>query len=307
METSKQIRAAIKIQKMCRMIRFRVLRYKSATVIQSKYRAYVQYRIYGNVIREWREYKACCDFGGEICENENNGNYNYEFENENETENKKYELERQIEKIDMDDSFKWDGDYIPEAEELDRNPVENTGNFFGANESFTADFTFSDEKCHDSIVENGHISVQPDIPHDNTENLEITDVSIEESTLLDASVGGCVRSVGQAECSMSQECSFFDLATHFAMASNLENVNESDDEKTCVHLEFDADTCPIKEKKNTTGIIHAMPLNNYDTEIHRNRCVLAVQIISRWYISVLPKLRIQKLLLGFRRLQVMKH
>lgn len=289
---------------MCRMIRFRVLRYKSATVIQSKYRAYVQCRIYGNVIREWREYKACCDFDGEICENENNGNYNYKIENEN--ENKKYELERQIEKIDMDDSFNWDGDYIPEAEEFDWNPVENTGKDFEANKSFTADFTFSEEKCHDSVVENGHLSVQPDIPHDNTENLEITDVSMEESTLLDASVVGCVCSVGHAESSMSQECSFFDLATHFAMASSLENVNDNDNEKACVHLEFDADTSPIKEKKNTAGIIHAMPLNNSDTENHRNRCILAVQIISRWYISLIPKLRIQKLLLGFRRLQVMK-
>jgi hypothetical protein len=60
-ESSSQIRAAIKIEKYFRLYRWRCVRRQSATLIQRKYASYVQRRKYVVMIEEWREYKACCE------------------------------------------------------------------------------------------------------------------------------------------------------------------------------------------------------------------------------------------------------
>ena len=60
-ESSSQIRAAIKIEKYFRLYRWRCERRQSATLIQRKYASYVQRRKYVVMIEEWREYKACCE------------------------------------------------------------------------------------------------------------------------------------------------------------------------------------------------------------------------------------------------------
>ena len=58
-ESSSQIRAAIKIEKYFRLYRWRCARRQCATLIQRKYASYVQRRKYVVMIEEWREYKAC--------------------------------------------------------------------------------------------------------------------------------------------------------------------------------------------------------------------------------------------------------
>ena len=60
-ESSSQIRAAIKIEKYFRLYRWRCVRRQCATLIQRKYASYVQRRKYVVMIEEWREYKACCE------------------------------------------------------------------------------------------------------------------------------------------------------------------------------------------------------------------------------------------------------
>jgi hypothetical protein len=60
-ESSDQIRAAIKIQKMLRLKKFRTARHRSAVLIQRRFATYAQQRKYGMIIREWRAYKSCCD------------------------------------------------------------------------------------------------------------------------------------------------------------------------------------------------------------------------------------------------------
>lgn len=60
-ESSSQIRAAIKIEKHFRLYRWRCERRQCATLIQRKYASYVQRRKYVVMIEEWREYKACCE------------------------------------------------------------------------------------------------------------------------------------------------------------------------------------------------------------------------------------------------------
>lgn len=60
-ESSNQIRAAIKIQKMLRLQIFRNTRHYSAILIQRRVATYMQQRKYLVIIREWRAYKSCCD------------------------------------------------------------------------------------------------------------------------------------------------------------------------------------------------------------------------------------------------------
>ena len=60
-ESSSQIRAAIKIEKYFRLYRWRSARSQSAKIIQRKFASYVQRRKYVIMIEEWREYKSCCE------------------------------------------------------------------------------------------------------------------------------------------------------------------------------------------------------------------------------------------------------
>ena len=58
-ESSNQIRAAIKIQRLARLQMFRIVRHNSARLIQRRIATYIQQRKYGIIIREWRAYKSC--------------------------------------------------------------------------------------------------------------------------------------------------------------------------------------------------------------------------------------------------------
>lgn len=114
-ESSSQIRAAIKIEKYFLLYRWRSARSQSAKIIQRKFASYVQRRKYIYMIEEWREYKSCCEttHSEENCheKNDNEGNINnntacyqvYENMNVNATESEKVDNESEDDDIDEDE------------------------------------------------------------------------------------------------------------------------------------------------------------------------------------------------------------
>ena len=105
-ESSSQIRAAIKIEKYFRLYQWRSARSLSAKIIQRKFASFMQRRKYVDMIEEWREYKSCCEttHSEDNCydKNDNEGHindntdYNKVHENMNENGN-------ESEKVDDDD------------------------------------------------------------------------------------------------------------------------------------------------------------------------------------------------------------
>jgi hypothetical protein len=121
-ESSDQIRAAIKIQKMLRLKKFRTARHYSAVLIQRRFATFAQQRKYGMIIREWRAYKSCCD----PCTSQHQ---EYSFES---------------------DGFDWEEEVARELELQDRNTPAPAR----IDESIPIRTAFDDEKDVSFLLEN---------------------------------------------------------------------------------------------------------------------------------------------------------